>query len=721
MITFFFKKFRTLRWFIFLAVFFSTFIVFLGVSAISSLLYENLMAEQASYLTEQLMAQTPETRAKIDLPSITTEVRLAYVSTFVLYSLVFIFIAFIFSHFAIRRINQSIEQFSQQINQIQTGQDLQNFNPNRLNFIFSELNQAFNSISELARQLGRVLNDKNILEIKTKLLSKLVIKNTHLNSWNEYISSVFIDIYNTLPFEYLAVYLTENNQPKVKIFWYGEVDQLTEEKTEQLLSQQINKDAPIQFIHQSLTHQPLINFKPELNLLVHHFENEPQIGCVQGVFIQSPAMLDVALRLRISSILVVLLNLLGSSRAISGYTQQLETAINLSEQENAMAAEVLYGHLLVKNTDLLKGVNYQICSSSRFSGDIIQVKRSPSGSTFILVADATGHGLSATITVMPVIAVFNAMVQKGYQLAFILSEMNKHLVRDLPDDRFVAAVLVEIDPTFNEVSIWNGGMPSVLQFNSQGELVDKFRSKHMALGILDDQLFDTATDRLKLPQDGHLMVYSDGLIEQENPAKQGYGSQQLISQLSQHLNNNPIKEVIQAVLNYAELEQPDDDISLCQIDFASLASEIEPQDVRSLVCKSITTPFEWQMKIYGSQIAKQSLPALCNEFMQAQSLSQPLKRWSFSIIHELVQKVTEANLQEGINDTVYLQLKFQCHVKDCDALPEDSTRSCLVIEVSDNATGPSNLMEEASLANIRSLADQVTVSQQGHNIQVRLG
>lgn len=738
---------RTLRWFIFLAVFFSTSIVFIGVSGISSLLYENLMAEQASYITEQLLAQPNANYATIDIPSITHEVRLAYLGTFFLYSFIFLIIAFIFSHFAIRRINLSIAEFSQQINQIQTGQDLENFNPSNLNFIFNELNQAFNNISQLARQLGRVLNDKNLLEIKAALLSKLVIKNSRLDDWGSYISSIFIDISNTLPFDFICIYLTEKNQRTIKIFWIGEASETLKKSTESLINEEINHSShqskeqalTTHIKHYSLGGELTTNLTPNKASLMKHLEKEPQVGNVQGVFIHSSTMLDVALRLRIDSILVVLLNLIGSSRAISGYTQQLETAIHLSEQENAMAAEVLYGHLLVKNTDELAGVNYKICSSSRFSGDIIQVKRSPSGSTFILIADATGHGLSATITIMPVISVFNAMVQKGYQLPFILNEMNKHLLKDLPDDRFVAAVLVEIDPAHNEISIWNGAMPPVLQLNSQGEIIASFNSKHMALGILDEVMFDSSPQRINLPEDGHLIAYSDGLTEQENAYHQAFGHQQLLENLQLKINNDPVNNIIQAVLDYADLEQPDDDISLCQIDFSNIENEKKATNTTPL-CHNLKAPFEWQIKIYGQQIAQQSLPALCNEFMQTQGLSMPIKRWAFSVIHELVQIIIDANLLKltttaadwnhnhnkiqalnSLTNDQYLQLSFQGNLKGTCNASTSLEKPCLMIEISDNTEGASRLLQEGYLTNIHALADRVTVLQQGHKIQVSVG
>jgi len=731
LINFLLQKIRTLRWFIFLAVLFSTSIVFIGVASISSLLYEGLMAEHINYIIDQLKALPVEKRPEIKIPSITTEVRLTYISAFIFCSFIFFTIAFIFSHFAIRRINQSVEDFNQQINQIQSGQDLQNFNPAKLNFIFNELNYAFDSISALARQLGQVLNDKNQLEVEANLLSKLVIKNTRLDNWHEYIKSTFLDIHKTLPFDFISIYLTENKQQKLKVYWFNKADPASELETEKLLQQQFKQvsdaAAPLtrlEVIHHYLTDQPIKKYNPLSNYLVSHLEKEPQVGCIQGVFIHSAAINDLSLRLRINSLLVLLLNLLGSSRAISGYTQKLEMAINLSEQENAMAAEVLYGHLLVKNTDQLAGIHYQICSSSRFSGDIIQVKRSPTGSTFVLVADATGHGLSATITVMPVISVFNAMVQKGYQLPFILSEMNKHLVRDLPDDRFVAALLIEINPSQQEISIWNGAMPPALLISNQGQLIEKFHSKYMALGILDDTLFESTPEYLPFPKDGQLILYSDGLVEQENPDRQAFGYSRLTDALQQQTKNNNLNNLIRSVLSFAQLDEPDDDISICRIDFNKITNEPIFSNNQDLLLSGISTPFEWQMKVYGQQITQQSLAALCNEFMQAQGLSQPIKHRIFTLVHELVKKVVETNLLTNkLSDDDFLQLRLQASLKtkDKDKTANKAAAPRLIIEVTDSSTEPSSLVEEAKLANLRTLADEILVLQQGHHIQIRLG
>ncbi|SFX10593.1 PP2C family protein-serine/threonine phosphatase [Marinospirillum alkaliphilum] len=732
------RKIRSLHWFILLAVFLSSLIVFIGVSGISSLLYENLMADQARYLAEQLSDQPPGTLAELELPSITTEVRITYILTFIFFSAFFLLAAIVFSHFAIRRINQSIGQFNEQVRLIQSSRDLKRFDAAGLNFVFTELNQAFTSVNSLARQLEAVLVDKSALEIKADLLSKLIIKNSGVHDWNEYVQEVFQDIQQTLPFDLVAVVFETDGHPEMNIFWQGQPDHQTEQQAISLVEGRLVSTPRL--CHYLLNDSNEHSFDLQPGLTAQLRLDQPRVGGITGLLIHSPVLQDPTLQLSMQSILTVLLNLLGASRAISGYTHQLEQAISQAEQENAMAADVLYGHLLVNNADRLPGIYQQIRSSGNFSGDIVLVKRSPSGSTFILLADATGHGLSATITIMPVISVFEAMVQKGHQLPFILSEMNKRLLKDLPDDRFVAALLIEVDPIHSEVSIWNGGMPPALQLDDQGQLQKSFNSRHMALGILDETLFDGTPERLPLPDSGHLLMYSDGLPEQPDRNGQLFSRERMLELLGQIEPANFIPELITAVEQHSGKAHPADDVSLCQIDFAQLQRHPVQETTLEHLKRNLLYPFQWQVQIYGEQLTRQALPALCHDFMQTLGLNMQLRRRVFAIIHELTQKLLDTNLlelpdqqellEEEAGLTRYYQLKRDAlqRLSAADYLKlslvadlQQAGAPALVIEVADSGKQTSPLASPTALPTLCALADKVECLEAGHRIRVQLG
>lgn len=326
----------------------------------------------------------------------------------------------------------------------------------------------------------------------------------------------------------------------------------------------------------------------------------------------------------------------------------LEKAINQVEQENEMAANILYGHLLVKSADPLASVQYKIRSSTNFSGDLVLVKKSPSGQVFILLADATGHGLAATITIMPVMSVFDSMVSKGHQLPAIVSEMNKRLLQDLPDDRFVAATLIEINLPRSEMSVWNGAMPPSFYLDAQGKIVHSFCSRNMALGILDAEVFNSSPERYSLPQSGYLLSYSDGLIEQPNQQEQLFGQQRLRDLLACTAGEHWIEAIFDEVAAHAQALELLDDVSVCQIDFAQLSREV-PQLLRKSQLHSLhhdkeqplSSPFEWKLRLQGEQLSRQTLPALCHDLLHNLGMGKELASRAYSCLLYFSQVVLD--------------------------------------------------------------------------------
>lgn len=323
----------------------------------------------------------------------------------------------------------------------------------------------------------------------------------------------------------------------------------------------------------------------------------------------------------------------------------LQTALDEAEQEDIMAADILYGHLIEKNADNPLGITHRIRSSSNFSGDIVLVRRSPSGSIFALLADATGHGLAATITIMPVISVFDTLVKKGHRLPFILREMNKRLLIDLPDDRFVAALLIEIDPIDQELRLWNGGMPEGLLLDDNSRLDYAFSSRHMALGILEDNLFDAAPERLPLPDQGYLLSCSDGLTEQCDAKGEAFGETRLQEGICQHPPEDLISGLLNAVEQHAGKAIPDDDVSLLLLDFKQLHSSLSAP-VQNCQIGELTlpeAPFEWQIKVQGEQLINQAIPALTNDFLHTLGMDTQIIQKVFTVVQELTSRALHDN------------------------------------------------------------------------------
>ncbi len=319
-----------------------------------------------------------------------------------------------------------------------------------------------------------------------------------------------------------------------------------------------------------------------------------------------------------------------SNAALQGFLQA-----NRAEAE--MASHIFYNNLLDESSEGLRGFDRYLLSKSDFCGDLTLARYSPSGSIFVLHVDAMGRGLSATVTLLPVTDVFHTMVDKGYALPMIVREMNRKLNYKLPADRFVAASLVEVDLLHEQISVWNGGMPSLYLLNAQGEVVNEFHSSHMALGILENNGFDAGVERIALPKEGGIFACSDGLIEQVNSQGEYYGNQRLLSELTMGSQHFMTSHIVASLKSFSGLPNFDDDVSMYFLHFKELVFFLDQQQLSAKSIRSLQDihPFRWELTLKGRQIAEQEVASQCNNLLQQMGMSQPFCQRVFTVVSEL--------------------------------------------------------------------------------------
>jgi anti-sigma regulatory factor (Ser/Thr protein kinase) len=281
-------------------------------------------------------------------------------------------------------------------------------------------------------------------------------------------------------------------------------------------------------------------------------------------------------------------------------------------------------------------------SYAAFSGDMTLVKKSPSGNFYFILADATGHGLSAAITIMPVVTLFNSLVAKGCHIQKIVTEINRKLVTDTPADRFVAAAVIEINPFRRELNIWSGGMPPVYWVN-QGQIIHQFRSRHMALGIMGEDDFDASISTIDLPGEGFIFAYSDGLIEQENAAHEPFASARVIEIIGRQ-PQNLLGELAQSLQAHAGHSDYSDDVSVCTIDPQAVFNDIaDAQELAQLNTRASRAQgaFEWSLKLSGQQLEDCEIPTLCNHFLHQLDVDQQFCQKVFSVLAEMVSNALD--------------------------------------------------------------------------------
>ena len=213
-----------------------------------------------------------------------------------------------------------------------------------------------------------------------------------------------------------------------------------------------------------------------------------------------------------------------------------------------------------------KRLCYKVIPAEHFSGDIVAAARSQDGHLYALLADATGHGLTAAISVLPVLALFYRMTKLNRSIQEIVLELNQQLKESMPVGRFVAITLVCLDESKRQGEIWVGGTPEAFLFDRWGRVACTFPSDNLPLGIVSSNELEGLPRVFTWEPESQLALCSDGLLEATNKDGDQFGSSGLIESAT---NSSPIErfgKIEAALKTHQNGCLASDDISLMLIE-----------------------------------------------------------------------------------------------------------------------------------------------------------
>ena len=342
--------------------------------------------------------------------------------------------------------------------------------------------------------------------------------------------------------------------------------------------------------------------------------------------------------------------------------QRLDSMIAEAAQEEDLA-RFTYDYLISRNRDVLAGVAGKTSSTRAFSGDILLQHRAPDGKGMVMLGDATGHGLSAAITLLPVVYTFHAMIRRGFPLESIIVELNKRLLEDTPEGRFVGAVIMELDWSQRHVRIWNGGMPSMLCFDKHGKIQHEVHSEHMPLGVLPQENFDVDMETHPIQPGQHWLAYSDGITEQRNREQAFFGDDRLLAAFRAGITGDteadPVESIMNALDSFREEVILNDDASclhVCPQKFVEAGEAVKKSADTGLVDWSGTAPFEVTFKAQGPGVAGSPPAQLVRGLMPTARFNEGFMQKFHLVVTELVNNAVDhgllrldSSLKEGEN------------------------------------------------------------------------
>ncbi|MCE5181624.1 MAG: SpoIIE family protein phosphatase [Betaproteobacteria bacterium] len=248
--------------------------------------------------------------------------------------------------------------------------------------------------------------------------------------------------------------------------------------------------------------------------------------------------------------------------ALLGELQHYYDAV---ERENQIVASLM--DRTIRKENLIDPLLHSWCApATTFSGDLVAAQRAPNGDLYLILADATGHGLASAINLLPLTRIFYQMAKKSFSLSALLGEMNRAIREQSTSDRFVAATLVRVDVKNHILEVWNGGNPPAVWLNGNGEMLHLFVSTNLALGIVDSDMLDVHTEVIQWDNSAQLILFSDGFVEAENAVGEQIGFDALLATVAGAPHEERFSAMIQVVQDHLDGRQPHDDMSLVLVE-----------------------------------------------------------------------------------------------------------------------------------------------------------
>jgi serine phosphatase RsbU (regulator of sigma subunit) len=161
------------------------------------------------------------------------------------------------------------------------------------------------------------------------------------------------------------------------------------------------------------------------------------------------------------------------------------------------------------------GVVYQAAAAeARVGGDLYEVADTEHGIRLI-IGDVRGKGLGAVEVAADVVGRFRELAYSVHTLDEIAYRLDAGLSRRFgPQEEFVTALLVQVDPRAGRLTIVNCGHPPPLLISAAHEVtVLEVRAPAPPLGLLTLGSEAGAKDTRLFPPHAQLLLYTDGVTE----------------------------------------------------------------------------------------------------------------------------------------------------------------------------------------------------------------
>ncbi|MEW6708987.1 MAG: SpoIIE family protein phosphatase [Candidatus Riflebacteria bacterium] len=261
----------------------------------------------------------------------------------------------------------------------------------------------------------------------------------------------------------------------------------------------------------------------------------------------------------------------------SGLNLLIYRFIRISEVRNSLHEAEICGNIQKKffpATGLKNDSGLEIegfCLPFQFAGgDYYDFIELPDGRIFFMLADVSGHGISAAMITTAAKSIVSLHLEHpDFSIESLFTDIN-HAIRRMADRRIMmSAVAGLVDPETKKVKIFSAGhLPAYLVCRGEAQELQVpglplgVSKKPPRIGLLE----------IDIPQAGQLVFYSDGVIEAVNWQNQMFGFDNFKKLLASLVVSKPgemIEKVVESLRQHTEERGFQDDLTILVINFSN--------------------------------------------------------------------------------------------------------------------------------------------------------
>jgi sigma-B regulation protein RsbU (phosphoserine phosphatase) len=220
------------------------------------------------------------------------------------------------------------------------------------------------------------------------------------------------------------------------------------------------------------------------------------------------------------------------------------------EQELALAASIqqnLFPARLPKMSHIELAARNRPARSC--GGDYYDALRISGQTHLICVADVSGKGLPASLLMSNMQATMRALLGRIPSLTELATLTNSLLYATTPDNKYITAILVELDPETGKGRYVNAGHQDCLLMRSDGE-AEWIKSTGTPLGLMAPDIIEVmapySEQSIEMRPGDLLALFSDGVTEAQDEGENEFGEERL-AEFLRPIRREPAEMIVDKV------------------------------------------------------------------------------------------------------------------------------------------------------------------------------